>query len=109
MVRIFIRPLRIQRSKMWVSGVPSDVARLFDWLEDIVHLHSQLLSALLDGRNAQTPMLQFMSSSIRPFVPRLEIYQPYLVRLEFVASLIEKFVTDEDSDFGDFVKIQESS
>ena len=46
-IRLFIRPLRAQNSKTWIAGVPPDVARLFDWLEDIVNVHSQISAVLL--------------------------------------------------------------
>ncbi|KAG1824745.1 uncharacterized protein BJ212DRAFT_545251 [Suillus subaureus] len=40
---------------------------------------------------------------------KLEIYQPYLVKLEFVATRIEHLVAQEKSDIGDFIKLQERS
>jgi hypothetical protein len=106
-VRLFILPLRVQNSNSWISGVPSDVARLFDWLEDIMNLHSQLLSTLQATRTAQYPVVEHIAESIRAFVPRFEVYQPYLVRLPDVLSLIERLVQDETSDFGEFVDIQQ--
>jgi hypothetical protein len=106
-VRLFVLPLRIQNSKAWISGVPSDVARLFDWLEDIMNLHSQLLSTLQATRTAQYPVVEHVAESVRAFIPRFEVYQPYLVRLPDVLSLIERLVQDETSDFGEFVDIQQ--
>ncbi|KAH7922416.1 hypothetical protein BV22DRAFT_1037488 [Leucogyrophana mollusca] len=109
MVRIFIRPLRVRNSKAWITGVPPDVARLLDWLEDIVHLHSQLSSSLISRRQSHDAALELVGESLRPFVPKLEIYQPYLVKLEFVAAMIEQLVNDGKSDFGEFVRLQEGS
>ncbi|KAG1744927.1 uncharacterized protein EDB91DRAFT_168184 [Suillus paluster] len=109
MVQLFILPLRVRSTKVWVSGVPDDVSRLFDWLEDIVHLHTKLSASLVSGRDVRTPNLQFVGEILRPFVAKLEIYQPYLVKLEFVATRIEHLVALEKSDIGDFIKLQERS
>lgn len=108
-VRLFVRPLRAQNSKTWITGVPAEVARLFDWLEDIVNLHSHILAALQAARKGPYSMVDLIAESLRVLVPRLEVYQPYLVRLEDVAALIERLGDDEQSDFGEFVTLQESS
>lgn len=52
--------------------------------------------------------MEHIAESIRPFVPQFEIYQPYLVKLADVSSLIAKLVEDEGSDFGEFIVIQEA-
>ncbi|KAG0696358.1 hypothetical protein DFH29DRAFT_1072112 [Suillus ampliporus] len=109
MVQLFILPLRVRSTKVWVSGVPDDVSRLFDWLEDIVHLHTKLSASLISGRDVYISNLQFVGEILRPFVAKLEIYQPYLVKLEFVATRIEHLVAQEKSDIGDFIKLQERS
>jgi hypothetical protein len=108
-VRLFVQPLRAQNSKTWITGVPTDVARLFDWLEDIVNLHSQILTALHATRKGHYSMVERIAESLKVFVPRLEIYQPYLVRLEDIAALIERLMDDERSDFGEFVTLQQNS
>jgi hypothetical protein len=108
-VRLFVQPLRAQNSKTWITGVPADVARLFDWLEDIVNLHSQISAALHAARESHYSTVERVAESLKAFVPRLEIYQPYLVRLEDIAALIERLMEDEQSDFGEFVTLQESS
>jgi hypothetical protein len=108
-VKLFVLPLRVQDTKTWISGVPSEVARLFDWLDDIMNLHSQLLISLQSCRIAQYPIVEHIAGSIMAFIPRLEIYQPYLVRLADVTSLIHQLVQDEKSDFGEFVGIQEGA
>ncbi|KII84804.1 hypothetical protein PLICRDRAFT_62625, partial [Plicaturopsis crispa FD-325 SS-3] len=109
-VRLFITPLRVQQSNAWIAGVPTEVARLFDWLEDILNLHSQMLSMLQTARTEQHPIVELLAESIRVFIPRLEVYQPYLVRLEEVADMIRQLMTGETavSDFGEFVKIQQN-
>lgn len=108
-VKLFVLPLRVQDSKTWILGVPSEVARLFDWLDDIMNLHSELLSSLQLIRTAQYPIIEHIAGSMRAFISRLEIYQPYLVRLTDVTSLIQQLVQDEKSDFGEFVDIQEGT
>lgn len=108
-VRFFVLPLRVQNSKTWISGVPSEVARLFDWFEDIMNLHTQMLSLLQATRTAQYPIVERVAESIRAFIARFEVYQPYLVRVADVVSLMERLVQDETSDFGEFVDIQQSA
>ncbi|KAF9221141.1 hypothetical protein BS17DRAFT_679982, partial [Gyrodon lividus] len=109
MVQLFILPLRVRDTRLWVSGVPGDVAKLFDWLEDIVQVHAQLFAALGAWQVVAHLRLQTISEVLRAFIPRLETYQPYLVKLEFVATLIDSLVHDGKNDFGDFVKLQEAS
>jgi hypothetical protein len=109
MVQLFILPLRVRSTKVWVSGVPDDVSRLFDWLEDIVHLHTKLSASLTSLRDVHNSDLQCVGEILRPFMAKLEIYQPYLVKLEFVATRIEHLVAQEKSDIGDFIKLQERS
>ena len=108
-VRLFVLPLRVQNTKTWISGVPSEVARLFDWLEDITNLHNQMLSALQATRTAQYPVVERVAESMRIFLPRFEVYQPYLVRVADIVGLIEQLVQDETSDFGEFVDIQQAA
>jgi len=107
-IRLFVLPLRAQNSKTWILGVPPEVSRLFDWLEDIVNLHTEILSVLHSLRESQYPIIVNVAEALRGFVPRLEVYQPYLVRLEHVAGMIGKSLVDQEmNDFGEFVKIQE--
>ncbi|KAJ7764860.1 Dbl homology domain-containing protein [Mycena metata] len=107
-IDLFILPLRMQDSKHYIAGVPTDIAKLFDWLEDILNLHTQLLAALRRVREAQNPVVVRIAEAIREsFVQELEVYQPYLARLVIVADTIARLVGDETSDFGEFVRIQE--
>jgi RhoGEF domain len=108
-VQFFVLPLRVHNSKTWISGVPSEVARLFDWVEDIMNLHNQMLSALQATRTAQYPVVERVAECIRAFIPRFEVYQPYLVRLADVVALMERLVQDETSDFGEFLDIQQGA
>ncbi|KAJ7086437.1 Dbl homology domain-containing protein [Mycena belliarum] len=107
-INLFILPLRLQDSKCYISGVPSEIAKLFDWFEDILNLHMQLLSALCSVQDTQHPVVDRVAEAIRgSFVKRLEVYQPYLARLVNVAGVIARLVADLTSDFGEFVRIQE--
>ncbi|KAJ8689159.1 hypothetical protein PTI98_013210 [Pleurotus ostreatus] len=105
---LFILPLRVKDSKAWISGVPLDLAKLLDWLDDIVKLHVQLLDAIQRARTAQYPVVERIAEAIRPFVPRLEVYQPYLVRLGDLTELVSQQVKDA-TDLGEFIKMQETS
>ncbi|KAF8583695.1 hypothetical protein K439DRAFT_1203085 [Ramaria rubella] len=107
-LRLFVQPLR-HEDKTWITGVPRDVTRLFDWFDDIMHLHSQISSALHATRATQYPVVIQVAETLRPFVPRLELHQPYLVRLESVTSAVEGMSRDLLSDFGEFVRIQTAS
>ena len=109
MMQLFILPLRVRDTRMWVSGIPSDVMKLFDWLDDIVRVHAQLSSTLAARQIVDHPRLQIISEVFRGFVPRLETYQPYLVKLEFTASVIDSLIHEGKNDFGEFVKLQEAS
>ncbi|KAJ6632535.1 hypothetical protein B0H10DRAFT_1636548, partial [Mycena sp. CBHHK59/15] len=107
-INLFILPLRKQDSKSYISGVPVEIAKLFDWLEDISNLHAQLLTALHMQRQAQHPVVENVAEAIRgSFVRQLEVYQPYLARLVNVAGTIARLVGDQTSDFGEFVRIQQ--
>ncbi|KDQ57881.1 hypothetical protein JAAARDRAFT_85069, partial [Jaapia argillacea MUCL 33604] len=111
-VRLFIQPLRaqvgIKSEQDWILGVPSDVARLFDWFDDILNLHVQIHSAMrklraMDG----DPIVQRVAEAFRIFVPRLEVYQPYLARVEAIVDSISSMVQDRRSEFGEYVRMKE--
>ncbi|KAJ7302342.1 Dbl homology domain-containing protein, partial [Mycena albidolilacea] len=109
-INLFILPLRMQDSKCYISGVPPEIAKLFDWVEDILNLHTHLLSALRRVRETQHPVVERAAEAIRTsFVKRLEVYQPYLAKLVNVAGTIARLVADTTNDFGEFVRIQESA
>jgi hypothetical protein len=106
-VRLFIQPLRVRGRKAWIEGIPSDICRLFDWLEDIINLHSQLLSTLRTIQIEQSPVIQNFSDPLRVFVPRLEVYQPYLARIDTVINSLNALIEQND-DFAKFVRLQET-
>ena len=111
-VQLFILPLRIRNSKSWVDGVPSDIAHFLDWFEDIANLHTRHIVHTL--RNVQRAVahpeqnvIRCISEPLLTLIPRLEIYQPYLVRLGSVANAVGRMVREGDNDFGEFVAIQQ--
>lgn len=106
-IQVFTLPLRT-RNGTWIKGVPVPVSRLLDWLDDIVHLHSQIYDALEEARSAQLPLVAKIADAFLPFVARLEVHQPYLVRFEAVTRQIDEMTTDPASDFGEFVRMQSS-
>jgi hypothetical protein len=106
-VHLFICPLRMKDSVTWLTGVPPEVARLFDWLEDIINLHTQISSALRAIVSEQYPIVMRVAGRVRSFVPRLEVHQPYVVRLESTTLLIKRLSGESNSDFGEFIRIQQ--
>lgn len=93
----------------WIPGLPREPMKLFDWLDDIVQLHTQISSALHLARSMQYPVVLHISEHLRPFVPRLELHLPYLARLESVTEEIDKMARDPESDFGEFIRLQSSN
>ena len=106
-VRLFICPLRMKDSVTWLAGVPPEVARLFDWLEDIINIHAQLSSALRAIVSEQYPIVRHIAGKVRSFVSHLEVHQPYVVRLESTTLLIKRLTEESSSDFGEFIRIQQ--
>ncbi|KAJ3504049.1 hypothetical protein NLJ89_g8144 [Agrocybe chaxingu] len=106
-MRMFVLPLRVANSHAWVAGVPPNIARLLDWFDDIVNLHEQIYASLCSARDTMSPATDRVSESLRCFVMKVEVYQPYLVRLADVSQEIVGLTQDERSDFGQFVSMQE--
>ena len=106
-IKMFMQPLRTPLGQ-WISGIPSPISRLFDWLDDIVHLHGQICSALRCAQTGQRPVVWRVADAILPFVGRLEVHQPYLARFEDVTTIINQLTNDTNSDFGEFVRMQQS-
>ena len=110
-LRLFIRPLRAQDTSTWISGVPGSIARLFDWFEDIMNLHAEINTELRNVRSDHQTVVERFGGMLRKFVPRFEVYQPYVIRVEGVLGQLR----GEDSDnmdgnwvnFREFVGIQE--
>lgn len=83
-LRLFIRPLRAQDTSTWISGVPESIARLFDWLEDIMNLHIEINTDLRSVRSDHQMVVERFAGLFRKFAPRFEVYQPYITRVEGV-------------------------
>ena len=109
MVRRFVLPLRQKDSKTWVHGVPEPVSRLFDWLEDIVNLHVSLGESLVACGDLWKAgdIVNQVAETIRAFVPRLEVYQPYLVRVDHVADLLTHAISNPDDQLGEFFRMRQ--
>ncbi|KAF8804106.1 hypothetical protein BYT27DRAFT_6709343 [Phlegmacium glaucopus] len=108
-MRQFILPLRVESSRSWITGVPRNVAKLLDWFDDIVNLHEQIYHSLCSARDTQSPTTDRVSESLRCFVLKAEVYQPYLIRLPDVSGEILFLMTGGESDFGQFINLQEGT
>ncbi|KAF8623275.1 hypothetical protein AX17_007481 [Amanita inopinata Kibby_2008] len=110
-VQLFILPLRVQNSKAWIDGVPLDVARFLDWFEDIANLHMyhivQTLRAIQRTADQNQNIIACISEPLLALMPRLEVYQPYIVRLNSIAGIIGQMIRENGNDFGEFVTIQQ--
>ena len=104
-LKVFVQPL-VGKNRTWVAGVPIQIMRLFDWLDDIFQLHTQINSALHHTRSSQYPVVLRVGEALRGFVPKLEVYQPYIVRLDDVVEDVEKMLKDPASELGEFFRIQ---
>ncbi|GJE93612.1 RhoGEF domain-containing protein [Phanerochaete sordida] len=109
-VRIFVVPLRRKHSKVWLPGVPKELARLFDWLEDIVNLHGSIADKL---EEATAPwhsgdIVRGFARVLRGFVPRFEVYQPYIVRVDEARTILDDCVVSRDDEFGEFLRLREA-
>jgi len=106
-MRLFVIPLRVQNSRTWITGVPPTVARLLDWFDDIVHVHEQIYGALCSARDTMSPATDRVSESLRWFVLRIEVYQPYLVKLADARREIQGALDEKNSELGQFIRLQE--
>ena len=110
-LRLFIRPLRAQDTSTWISGVPGSIARLFDWFEDIMNLHVELNTELRNVRSDHQTVVERFAGMLRKFVPRFEVYQPYMIRVEGVLRQLRGDGGDgmdgNLTNFREFVAIQE--
>ncbi|BGP25017.1 rho guanyl-nucleotide exchange factor [Rhodotorula toruloides] len=104
-MQLFTVPLRSQTGT-WVKNVPPPVLRLLEWLDEIIVLHAQMLRALQRIQEQQSPVVTHFADSLLPFVSRLEVYQPYLIRFEIVTNLIDELVANPLDRFGEFVRVQ---
>ena len=82
---------------------------MFDWLEDIVNLHVSLGESLVacGDRWKAGDIVNQVAETIRAFVPRLEVYQPYLVRVDHVADLLTHAISNPDDQLGEFFRMRQ--
>ncbi|KAH8105272.1 hypothetical protein BXZ70DRAFT_514961 [Cristinia sonorae] len=108
-LRQFIRPLRHKDSKQWIPGVPAPITRLFDWFDDIINLHLGLAIAMKTARRVwrEGGVIIKLTDIFVGVTPRLEIYQPYLARIQSVTDALLRCESDGTSEFGEFVKIRQ--
>ncbi|CAE6540819.1 unnamed protein product, partial [Rhizoctonia solani] len=106
LVHLFIQPLRTQDQRHWIAGLSPEIMRLFDWVDDITNLHEQLLDALETMRQDHEEVIILFSEALQPFIPLMELYQPYIIRVEATSKQVASMVHDPQSNFGEFVRIQ---
>ncbi|PSR74499.1 hypothetical protein PHLCEN_2v9796 [Hermanssonia centrifuga] len=108
-VRIFCVPLRRKHSKAWLPDVPLQVSRLFDWFEDIANLHTGISETLESAASAweRGEIVVGVAHGLRGFVPRLEVYQPYIMRVDEVKEMLVRCTATPDDQFGEFVRLGE--
>ena len=97
------------KDRTWLPGLDPSIARLFDWFDDIYQLHARVNSALQNCRSAQYPIVLHVAETLRGFVPKLEVYQPYIVRLDGVVEQIETMMEDPADELGEFFRIQSAN
>ena len=108
-VELFILPLRQKDSRKWLPGIPCRVSRLFDWLDDIQSLHTAIANTLKTSLRVWKTggvVIRF-AEALRGFIPRLEIYQPYLARVDEVRELVDACANDHNDEFGEYVRLRE--
>jgi len=108
-MKMFVLPLRVQNSRSWIAGIPQSVARLLDWFDDIVNLHEQIYESLCLARDTMSPATDRVSESLRWFVLKIEVYQPYVVRVADVLQEIVNLTENTRSDLGQFIRLQQRS
>lgn len=109
MTSAFILPLRVHASKAWLPGVPTQISRLFDWLEDILNLHTTFMHTVKHASRAWQAgaVVIEVGKDLLPLVSRLEVHQPYLVRVDRARELVTLWVQSGDSQFGEYIRMRE--
>ncbi|KZT01281.1 uncharacterized protein LAESUDRAFT_815982 [Laetiporus sulphureus 93-53] len=108
-VASFILPLRSHDTKSWLPGVPADISRLFDWYEDIVNLHAGVARVLKSAtRPWQTGgVVDAFAAHLLAIAPKLEVYQPYIARIDEVKELLATRIDDPQDEFGEYVRMRQ--
>ena len=107
-IRSYFLPLRTRDSRAWLPGIPPDMARLFDWLEDIVNLHAAISRALapLIVVWKEGMVVERVAGTLRGFVPQFEIYMPYLVKLESAKASLRWYIEKDEGEFGQYLRMK---
>ncbi|UZJ51508.1 hypothetical protein CBS101457_000828 [Exobasidium rhododendri] len=94
-LRIFSLPLR-NADLSFSREVPLDVARLFNWLDDILAFHVKLLKSL-DKVKSRHPsaLIVSIAGTLHKHISGLSIHQSYLVNFERVTKLIDNIRRSE--------------
>jgi hypothetical protein len=109
---LFISPLMDEsQDGRWVDGVPKTVQELFTDLDQIAHFHSEIVMAMSYNRMCEkkrhkAPVVIKFADTMSAFVPRLRIYERYLVCFERVSQQIDRLSLDPADQFGSFVRMQ---
>lgn len=107
----FINPLKKSECGSWVAGVPPAVQKMFSDLDQIADLHSEIVMTMTYHRMCEkkrnnAPVILRFADMMATFVPRLRIYESYLVCFEHVCQIIDQLCANQADNFGVFVKIQ---
>ncbi|PIL34361.1 hypothetical protein GSI_03136 [Ganoderma sinense ZZ0214-1] len=107
-IRSYFLPLRTRDSRAWLPGIPPDMARLFDWLEDIVNLHAAISRAVapLVVVWKEGMIVECVAGTLRGFVPQLEIYMPYLVKFEGANATLRWYIEKDEGEFGQYLRMK---
>ncbi|WAQ88650.1 hypothetical protein PtA15_10A69 [Puccinia triticina] len=109
---LFIIPLREESQYgTWVVGVPEPVQKLFGDLDQIANFHSEIVmgmsyNRMCEKKRNKAPVVMKFADMMAGFVPRLRIYERYLVCFERVSQLIDRLSIDPADPFGSFVRMQ---
>jgi hypothetical protein len=105
-LRLFATPLKTPQGK-WIDGIPGRISELFDSLESVAHAHSVIAAVQRDMRRKSDVIdINAFVKALKAWVPKLEVYEWYLVRFEPVVALVEDHIRDPGSVFGEFVRMQ---
>lgn len=109
---LFTSPLKYDGPQgTWVAEVPEPIQILFEDLNQITNLHSEIVmgmtyNRLCEKKRNKAPIVIGFATMMAAFVPRLRVYERYLVRFERVSKLIDRLSIDPADNFGSFVRIQ---
>ncbi|KAI8995245.1 Dbl homology domain-containing protein, partial [Trametes punicea] len=108
-VRTVLLPLRACDSRMWLPGLPQDITRLFDWLEDVVNLHTAIVHAVsaVTAIWQTGSIVQRLAGTLKGFIPRLEVYMPYLAKYDSVRDAIRWHAEQDHGEFGEYLRLKE--